>query len=159
MLYFLDTEFTPNAAGDANDLITLALVREDGHFLYIATKYDSYKPNEWVQEHVMPHIYSGESPNPEVCYTKDELATTISSFLLGDPEGVLQVIADWPEDIVQISRALMPEPHLMAPIESISFVVARLDSWPNDIPHAVQHNAYWDAMALRKAYYDAMGDA
>jgi hypothetical protein len=31
----------------------------------------------------------------------------------------------------------------------ITFHIKRVDAWPNDIPNAVQHNAYWDAVALK----------
>jgi hypothetical protein len=32
-------------------------------------------------------------------------------------------------------------------VEMIRGVVA----WPNNIPNAIQHNAYWDALALKEA--------
>jgi hypothetical protein len=32
---------------------------------------------------------------------------------------------------------------------SIKFEMHRVDAYPTTLPGAVQHNAYWDAMALR----------
>ena len=37
----------------------------------------------------------------------------------------------------------------MVNIPHLSFEVHRVDAYPTALPGAVQHNAWWDAMALR----------
>ncbi len=40
--------------------------------------------------------------------------------------------------------SMQPEPFALA-----EFEMHRVDAYPTMLPGAVQHNAYWDAMALR----------
>ena len=59
MKYFLDTEF--NEFG--GELISLALVREDGESIYLVYP-DLPEYGAWVKEHVVPIIWSIPSPLP-----------------------------------------------------------------------------------------------
>src|SRR5690606_2267084 len=61
----------------------------------------------------------------------------------------IEIISDWPDDIKYFCQALITSPGYMLDIPSISFRVSRVDSYPNVIEHCVQHNAMWDAIALR----------
>jgi hypothetical protein len=37
----------------------------------------------------------------------------------------------------------------MIDVAGLTMEVIRVDAWPNEIPNAIQHNAYWDAFALK----------
>jgi hypothetical protein len=55
MRWFLDTEFDED--GRTIELISIALVREDGEFLYcVSNEFDPAHCNEWVQANVLPHL-------------------------------------------------------------------------------------------------------
>lgn len=143
MIYYLDTEF--NEFGGA--LLSLALVREDGRSLYIV-----YDPPEkigpWVAENVMP-IMSSVPRGVDLCRVEDlrKGAHFISSFLQGDHEPT--IVADWPDDVRYFCQALMIGPGLMLGPSRMCFDMHRVDAYPTTLPGAIQHNAWWDAMALR----------
>jgi hypothetical protein len=126
--YFLDTEF--NGFGGA--LLSLALVSETGENLYLV-----YDPPEildpFVQEKVTPRLFSLP---PGVVARRVNPA----------PE----IIADWPDDVRLCCQALMIAPGRTAPIPRLRFDIRRVAPYPTDLPDAVEHNAYWDAMALQR---------
>lgn len=159
MKYFLDTEFN----GFDGDLLSLALIREDNEAIYITYKYD--KPVvEWVRENVMPIMLSIPSPMPGMAYIDvghHEGAAIIRQFLNQDPHKMPVIVADWPDDIAYLCKALMTGPGMMAQVDRIVFDYVSVDSWfegkfvnGNTPEKAVQHNAYWDAQALRMLFYD-----
>jgi hypothetical protein len=132
MKYFLDTEF------DGEELVSLALACEDGRVLYlISYSYDdSWAYDQWVNDNVLPvlHAYEGR--------VVTEFGPAIAEFLDADPV----IISDWPKDIEFFCRVICDSMDLFG---GVSFEVVRVDAWPNDIEGAVQHNAAWDAIALR----------
>lgn len=143
MKYFLDAEF--NGFGGA--LISMALVREDGASLYLV-----YEPpgalDPWVDAHVMPSL---ESVPPEVEVQRvgqAEGARAIWRFLGDDPAP--DIIADWPDDVRCFCQAILITPRTMPPFERLRFDVRRTDTSFVRLPGAVRHNAWWDAMALRR---------
>ena len=137
-LYFLDTEFN----GFNGELISLALVREDGESISLVFGCDD--PVEWVKDNVMPILFS----DPVSKKTKrTEAGREIAAFLKGDKNPT--IISDWPEDISQLCGCLITGPGEMVNIRSIAFRIVRVDAYPTDLKGAVQHNAWWDAMALR----------
>ncbi|AFU86549.1 Rnase H [Caulobacter phage CcrRogue] len=142
MRYFLDTEF--NAFG--GDLISLALVREDGAYIYlIYPKLDEYDP--WVAENVLPKL----RPTGIACTEVDQQqgAVHIAEFLKGDPSPM--IVTDWPDDIRYFCAAIITGPGQMAPIPGLAFQMIRIDAYPTKLAGAteMQHNALWDARALR----------
>jgi hypothetical protein len=140
MKYFLDTEFN----GFGGDLISLALVGEDYRELYISTPCE--KPVEWVAENVMP-IIRCHGAEPFVI-DPTMFGRCIASFLDGDPNPV--IVADWPDDIRYFCQALIVGPGQMVNIPGpIGFEIHRVDSYPTTFG-AIQHNALWDARALRR---------
>jgi hypothetical protein len=140
MRYFLDTEFN----GMNGDLISLALVSEDGRELYLVVPCQN--PIQWVADNVMPIIHcSGAHPimdNPAL------IGASIATFLQRDPKPY--IIADWPDDIAYFCKALIVGPGKMVDIPSLAFEIIRVDVYPTDMPEVVQHNALWDARALRR---------
>jgi hypothetical protein len=141
MLYFLDTEFN----GFGGEIISFALVREDGEALSLVFGCDD--PEDWVKEHVMPFLHSGKVSHPDPTIPRSDAGKMIAAFLKSDPDPV--VVADWPDDIRYMCELVITGPGMMVGIKSLAFRMVRVDSYPTTLKGAVQHNAYWDAMALR----------
>lgn len=139
--YYLDTEFN----GFGGDIISLALVSQCGtRSIYLVTSCNA--PVPWVEQNVMPHLYS-------VPFRPFDLkgvrywGYVIAEFLRPDSDPV--IIADWPDDIRYLCELLIIGPGLMVDIARLKFEIARVDAYPTAINGAVQHNAWWDAQALR----------
>jgi len=145
MRYYLDCEF--NGFGGA--LISLALVRSDGVSLYIVINDGVQETDEWVYHNVMPII--DDCPVPVVELTRAEASLAVQGLWTdGDSgDGDIHVIADWPDDIKYLCELLITGPGTMIAIPGITFEVKRVDAYPTTLEGAVQHNAWWDAMALR----------
>lgn len=138
MLYFLDTEF--NEMG--GELISLALVAE-GRELYLATHCVDPKP--WVKANVIP-VLTCDGARP-VHVEPDFFGVAIYNFLFEDKNPI--IIADWPDDIRYFCQVIITGPGQMIDIPRFQFNVLRVDAYPTSLPGAVQHNALWDARALR----------
>lgn len=76
MKYIIDTEFidTPTCS----ELISLAIVREDGLSRYFEFVYDRSEITPWLAENVVPHLTGGET------HTFAGAALEILQFLEGD---------------------------------------------------------------------------
>lgn len=143
MRYFLDTEF--NGFGGA--LISLALVREDGESLYLIYGLPD-APTAFVRDQVAPKL---NSVPPEIAIRRvDQMqgAAAIEAFL--HPDSAPEVIADWPDDIRLFCQALMIRPGLTVGIDRLRLEIHRVVPYPTALQDAVEHNAWWDAMALRE---------
>lgn len=142
--YYLDTEF--NEFG--GELISLALVREDtGAYLYVAT--ECKEPGDWVAANVIPII---DAPGADaVRILPNSFGRFIADFLDGDQRP--HIISDWPDDIRYFCQALITGPGEMVAIPALTFELRRVDAYPTMLPGAVQHNALWDARALRHLFY------
>jgi len=148
--YFLDTEF--NEFG--GDLISLALVSEAGdRELYIATECD--KPGAWVKENVLPILRAGDAD--PIMIQPDEFGRAIQWFLADDK--LPTIVADWPDDIRYFCQAVITGPGQMVNIPRLQFQMLRMDAYPTTLDGAVQHNALWDARALRRLFFPAMSPA
>ena len=141
--YFLDTEFN----GFGGVLLSLALVREDGPSLYLV-----YGPprriDPWVERNVLPKLASVPPGVEPVAAEQRSGARAIAAFLEGDHNP--RIIADWPDDIRLMCQALMLGPGSTVLMERIAFEILRVEPYPTDLEGAVEHNAWWDAMALRR---------
>jgi hypothetical protein len=143
MRYFLDTEF--NGFGGA--LISLALVSEAGPTLYLIYELPA-APEPFVREHVQPKLEKVPAGVAIRRVSQSQGAYAIEEFLRGDAEP--EIIADWPDDVRLCCQALMIEPGVMADIVRLRFEIHRVDPYPTDLAGSVEHNAWWDAMALRQ---------
>lgn len=142
MRYFLDTEFN----GFGGKLISLALVADDGRELYVATFCPF--PGEWVKQNVLPIVKcAGAEP---IMIDHNHFGQAIAIFMRGDPSPT--IISDWPDDIRFFCESIVTGPGEMVAIPRILFEVLRVDAYPTDLPGAVQHNALWDARALRAMF-------
>lgn len=150
MKYFLDTEFN----GFGGELISLALVREDGESFYAIVEdaiahWRGAITHPWVKENVIPVLT--DCPVAPIRTSARDLGYLLAAFLLND-DGERIIIADWPEDIALFNRALITGPGAMVNIDSLTFKLVRVESYPTTLEGAVQHNAFWDARALKHAW-------
>lgn len=145
MHYFLDVEF--NAF--EGELLSLALIRQDGESLYLVHPTDrmTTDPDPWVLKNVIPLLFSVPSDVKIVHIERSNWAGEIAGFLRGDPRPY--IVTDWPDDIAYFCKAIITAPGFMAAIPSLRFEMVRVDAYPTELPGAVQHNAWWDAAALR----------
>lgn len=147
MIYFLDTEFN----GFGGELISLALVREDNESLYLVYPEPLDRYDVWVQKNVVPILWDIPSPLPGMAYqleSRKDGAFRIQQFLQGDSNPI--IITDWPDDITYFSKELITGPGEMISIPRVSFEMYRVDAYPTSLEGAVQHNAWWDAKALKQ---------
>lgn len=142
--YFLDTEF--NEFG--GELISLALVREDGTSIYQVLGCD--KPGAWVAENVLPILYDWPGSRKLADTTREQMARNIGMFLAYDFDPI--IVTDWPDDIRYFCEAIITGPGQMVGISGLTFEMYRVDAYPTTLAGAVQHNAWWDAMALRHLF-------
>lgn len=152
MKYYLDCEFD----GFGGQLLSLALVREDLESLYLVYPQPAKYKDQWVEENVAPILWDIPSPMPGMAYkvkTRLEAGVKIANFLSPDyfNQGISEtphIIADWPEDIAYFCQSLLIRPGYMAPIDTFTTELKRIDAYPSKLEDAVRHNAYWDAKAL-----------
>jgi hypothetical protein len=148
MRYYLDCEFN----GMGGELLSLALVCENQtrHSLYLVREgMPDVEP--WVAENVLPIIHADtNAPGPRIVLVTplSEWASAIESILEGDSD--VTIITDWPDDIKYFCELIITGPGTMINVRpSIKFEMHRVDAYPSRLRDAVQHNAYWDALALR----------
>ena len=139
--YFLDTEYD----GWGGALISLALVAESGEELYLVLEHQPADP--WVQRHVMPYLDSVPDSLRSPRLPRAAAAEALAFFLGGDPDAL--IIADWPEDIAQMSMLLVTGPGTMVALPSLRFQLAALTGFSTAANSAVPHNALHDARSLR----------
>lgn len=146
MRYYLDTEFD----GHNGPLLSLALVAEEGESLHLRTSDRATDP--WVIENVEPLMDSHDA-SVIACNVEPNAAGRIVSnfFRLHRDQTPLVIVADSVVDIGRFCRALSTgdEGGWCSFDGDIQFEVHDVACYPTDLPGAVQHNAWWDAMALR----------
>jgi hypothetical protein len=78
--WFLDTEFHED--GRIIDLISIALVKEDGSFYYaVSTDFDPSVCNDWVKAHVLPKL----PPRETILWrSRAQIAGDLREVLLAD---------------------------------------------------------------------------
>lgn len=153
MRLFLDTEFN----GHSGELISLAMVTEDctldnyrGESLYLINS-DFKDPVPWVEANVMPILLDGLCA--PFLTPLDSFHTYICDFLDVTPYRPHTIISDWPTDIAYLCQHLVDNTGAQSRLAPhTSFRVMRIDAYPNDIPGCIQHNAWWDAFALKEKF-------
>ena len=148
MRYYLDTEFN----GFGGDLISLALLREDGGGIYLVLPFEEANLDPWVRENVIPILYDVPPSSARAvwrCQDVGDASKIVEAFLGDDAEPV--IVTDWPDDVKYFCQLVITAPGQMINIAGFKAEVVRIDAYPNNIPGAVQHNAMWDAYALRHA--------
>lgn len=141
--YYIDCEFD----GHNGPLLSMAIVRDARNSLMIVTGESADDP--WVAENVIP-ILNSDRAQETVFTSIDGVGAHLSDFIADDAHPV--IIADSPVDIARFCRAMSTGVNgqwATADYTRMTFEVHNVDCYPTDLPGAVQHNAWWDAMALR----------
>ncbi len=169
--YFLDTEFEKIS----RTLISIAIVREDGKYLYlvmrdaidmlrrapITTKLSTDLRNNipatsedanrlWLMENVLRNLAIADGIEGWHA-DKAEAWKNLEQFFYGDTDIIIH--SDWPSDPEYFCALITDTTGRMVPgLEDVAFKVhANATPWPCPVEGAVQHNAYWDAVALAYA--------
>ena len=142
MRYFLDTEFN----GFGGQLLSLALVPEDGGEDYYCIVPLTEAPHPWVARHVLPYLRTVPAP---LLLELDRVAAAhdVARFLAADPDP--EIVADWPEDIALFCRLLLVGETDLVDVSGLRFRFLRLPGFSTARNSAVPHNAFHDARALR----------
>lgn len=143
MRYYIDCEFD----GHNGPLLSIAMVREDGESVHIETTEDAGDP--WVIENVMPRLRLHHA-HAALQVPVTMVGRKLAAFIGTDEAPV--IIADSPVDIARFCAAISTAPgggYSACFTPRLSFEVHDVDCYPTELPRAVQHNAWWDAMALR----------
>ena len=143
MKFFLDCEFD----GWMGALISMALVSEDGdEFYWCVNSDEGWVKDHWVKENVLP-ILRCEGAQPTQAH---DLSGGLERFLAKAAQHTnAHIIVDWPDDVAYFCRAMITGAGQRINTPPLTFEVVRWDAYPTDLPGAVQHNALWDARALR----------
>jgi hypothetical protein len=142
MRYFLDTEYN----GWGGELLSLALVPENGEDLYIVIDWEGPLV-AWVERNVLPYFDAVPDGLQAPRMSRVDAARTVAHYLAGDHEPV--VVADWPEDIALFCALLLIGSGDIVDVPSLSFRFERLPGFSTAANSKVPHNALHDARALR----------
>jgi len=134
MKLFIDCEW--NDFG--GDLISIALVSEDGKEFYEEFDFDESTSSEWVRDNVISKL--GHDPQPRTVI-QQRLGKYLHQF------DSIEVVADWPEDIKHFCDLLITGPGMRLNTPPLMMIVTRLDG-DSENPH----HALYDARALKRAY-------
>lgn len=143
MRYFLDCEYN----GFGGDLISLALVPEDGGEEFYVVLAESSPPNAWVAQNVIPylqHVPEGLKGQP---LQREQAAILLAAWLTGLRE--VELVADWPDDIALFCRLLTIGEGRMVPVPPLTFRLVSLPGFSTAANSEVPHNALHDARSLR----------
>lgn len=153
MRFFIDFEFS------GRELISCGITRQDGKTLYFL---DDEKVEElilsktldpWVEANVLPILYAIPEGVTMWYAPSSDWGAEISNFIYED--GIMPTIyADWMSDIADLMNLFITGPGTGVPMGNETHLVClrHLDVYPTTLPGAVQHNAAWDALALRHWY-------
>ena len=143
MNFYLDCEFD----GWMGPLISLALVSEDGDEFYWAVgDNEGWVKDAWVKENVLPVL---RCPGAKVTQHHN-LPGGIERFLAHAAKQTnAHIIVDWPDDVAYFCRAMIVGHGARINTPPLTFEVTRYDAYPTTLEGAVQHNALWDARALK----------
>lgn len=162
MRYFLDTEFF----GYGGEIISLALVPENTGSkdeLYIAFDQkeleaeswisDDHETRKWVRHNVLPIIDASYATAERIGQRRSDIEALwparLDAYFADDPHP--HIIADFPSDIHYFSHLLITSRFgdAIRNVRNVTFEWVRDDAYPTDLAGAVQHNALWDARALK----------
>lgn len=144
MRYYIDTEFD----GHNGPLLSLAIVSENDFSAHFRVSNRALDP--WVAENVEPLMDQHDADIFADDLRPSALGERIADFIGGDQHPV--IIADSPVDIARFCQALSTGPDggwRSVDYPMMTFEVHDVAAYPTDLPGAVQHNAWWDAKALR----------
>jgi hypothetical protein len=141
--YFLDTEY--NGFGGA--LLSIALVPEDGGEEFYVTLQCDAPLDPWVERHVVPFLDMVPEGLKSPRLPRGAAAEALAAWLALDSSP--DIVADWPEDLAQLSMLLVIGPGLMVSVPPLTLRLATLHGFSTAANSMIPHNALHDARALR----------
>ena len=143
MAFYVDFEFD----GHGGNVLSAGIVSDVDDGMHISVS-DAKVTDLWVQRNVMPLMQSHAAPRSHHVRT-NEIGYLIREYIgAHDPT----FFADSPVDIWRLCQVLTTDADgawASCDYSAMGFFVRNVDCYPTDLPGAVQHNAWWDAMALR----------
>lgn len=127
---YLDCEFN----GFEGELISMAIVVDEATYFYEVLNCSN--PVPWVKENVMPVLHK----EPVSILT---FKVVLAEFLNRYKE--LEIVADWPDDIKYLCKAMITGPGTMIKTPALSFHLNRIDA-----PSLIPHNALADAVGIMR---------
>jgi hypothetical protein len=154
--YYLDTEF--NSFGGS--LISLGMVRHDDpedtlYMVVPAEDIERMKFEEgmdpWIEKNIIPVLWDIPAGVEPLIIPVHEWGIRISNWMYRGGE-VPQVLCDWPSDAMDFCRLLMTGPGQAVQMlnQTHLSILRHIDVYPTTLAGAVQHNAIWDALAIRQ---------
>ena len=143
MRYFLDTEYN----GFGGDLLSLALVPDDGGEEFYVTLLADDPIDPWVARHVVPFLDMVPEALKGPRLARPVAAEALAAWLAHDPAPA--IVADWPEDLAQFAMLLIVGPGKMLTVPALTLRFEPLQGFSTAANSAVPHNALHDARALR----------
>lgn len=143
--FYIDCEFD----GHGGPLLSMAIVHEYGSGMHYTVNDAGPVTDPWVAANVLP-ILGQNKATESVTGPLNELGQRLRWFI-ADCERPT-IIADSPVDIGRFCAALSTGSDggwASADYLGMTFEVHNVDCYPTELVGAVQHNAWWDAMALR----------
>ena len=140
--YYIDCEFD----GHNGPLLSMAIVRDDDYSIHMRIAQEAKDP--WVRKNVMPLMDQHKATQSGIVYIND-VGAVIRTFIDTDEP---TIIADSPVDIGRFCAVISTGADggwASADYPFMRFEVHNVDCYPTSLSGAVQHNAWWDAMALR----------
>lgn len=146
---YIDCEFD----GHGGPLLSMALVRENGIGIHVRV-IDATAEDPWVVENVVP-LLDSHNADHDVRTFGVNVGSVLRRFI-GDIRCPV-IIADSPVDIGRFCGAISTDADgqwASCDCPLMTFEVHNVDCYPTALEGAVQHNAWWDAMALREMFID-----
>lgn len=139
MRIWIDTEFN----GFGGRLLSVALVAEDGSYLYEVLPLALQPCVDWVAENVIPQIFINPAGGKIEHATSTGLVSHLLSNFLMKYDHV-EIIADWPDDIKYLMQLMILGPGIAITTQPVmTFTINRELNGTSRIPH----HAYFDALA------------
>ena len=149
MRYFLDTEYD----GFGGALLSLALVPEDGgEEFYVVLDGEASDP--WVQRHVVPFLDMVPEGLKGPRLSRRAAAEALAAWIQLDE--AVEIIADWPEDLAQLSMLLVTGPGQMVAVPQLTLRLVPLHGFSTAANSVVPHNALHDSRALRDHFQNLL---
>lgn len=143
--FYVDCEFD----GHGGPLLSIAIIREDDAGLYLIVENTAKDP--WVIENVLPKLMDYPTGAMISFCPENKVSEWLLSFLQEDADPIFHV--DAIPDVTYLTKALSTSyqgEYCPNRFDNIAFLVSDVESYPTDIEGAVQHNAYYDAMTLKR---------
>lgn len=159
MNFTVDFEFN----GYGGELLSMGLYSPN-HSLYVLFVEEPDAPamaiTPWVQTNVVPLLKLWPRIDEKLlasnhCATYAQISrkhtpAAIEHFFqtVVPQDETPHIHTDWPDDVKYFSELLLTGPGTMIGIPGIKFTVHRVDSYPTELPGAMQHHAWCDARVL-----------